>query len=199
MNRVKTLAFTVVLGLTVAATLSVLGSKNAVRAQDPATEPAKKQGPGQMPDLVKGLKDTPGCLGVETARTQGGKNVIFAWFENKKAAMAWYRSPTHKFYMEMMGGSARPPMAQVEDDGKPILCIASITPSKEQKIEGAPYNIAQISIELYSVVPGGASVGGTFAPASLKIPNHFKYDEKAEAETSDTPKPATKDEAKPKS
>ena len=39
---------------------------------------------------MKGLRETPGCLGVEAARTQTGKNVIFAWFENKAAAMAWY-------------------------------------------------------------------------------------------------------------
>lgn len=153
-------------------------------AQDPAKDaPAQKQ----MPDLAKGLKETPGCLGVESARTQGGKNLIFAWFENKKAAMAWYKSPTHKFYMEMMGGASKPPMTHVPDDGKPILCIASITPSKEQKIEGAPYSISQISIELYSVVPGGASMGGTFAPASLEIPSHHKY----ETDDAATEKPAT--------
>jgi hypothetical protein len=88
-------------------------------------------------------------------------------------------------------------MAQVPDDGKPILCIASITPSKEQKIEGAPYNISQISIELYSVVPGGASQGGTFAPPALKIPNHLKYDDEPKAEAGPgEAKPETKDEPK---
>ena len=29
--------------------------------------------PGGFPDLVAGLKATPGCLGVETARTASGK------------------------------------------------------------------------------------------------------------------------------
>ena len=43
-----------------------------VAAQAPAGPPAG------WPDLVTGLKDTPGCLGVETAMTRSGKNVIFA-------------------------------------------------------------------------------------------------------------------------
>lgn len=33
-----------------------------------------------FPDLVSGLKATPGCLGVETARTASGKEVILARF-----------------------------------------------------------------------------------------------------------------------
>lgn len=149
----------------------------ALRAGPQDTKPKETAQRKAMPDLIQGLKDTPGCLGVETAQTQSGKQVIFAWFENKKAAMAWYNSQTHRFYQEMMGGaSGRPPMAEVPDD-QPFLCIASITPSKEQKIEGAPYPISQISIELYSVLPGGASIGGTFAPKGLKIPNHLSYEE----------------------
>src|SRR5262249_59969263 len=45
------------------------------------------------PDLVAALKASAGCLGVETARTAGGKQAIFAWFENKKALLDWYYSP----------------------------------------------------------------------------------------------------------
>ncbi len=145
--------------------------------QDPAEKPDRRS----LPDLVEGLKETHGCLGVETGSTDSGKRVIFAWFEDKKAAMAWYKSATHEVYLNMMGGpSGRPPMAQVPE-GVPILCIASLTPSKESKIAGSPMPISQISIELYSVVPGGTSMGGTFAPKSLKIPNHERseIDEKA--------------------
>jgi hypothetical protein len=169
----------IILGTGMLAAGLLLSSGAGASPQDPKAE-GTPQARRQMPDLIQGLKDTPGCLGVETARTQSGKQVIFAWFENKKAAMAWYNSKTHRFYQEMMGGSSgRPPMAQVPED-QPFLCIASITPSKEQKIEGAPYPISQISIELYSVLPGGASMGGTFAPKSLKIPNHLSYEEVAE-------------------
>jgi quinol monooxygenase YgiN len=63
------------------------------RAQEAA--PAQKQ-TGGFPDLVAGLKATPGCLGVETARTTSGKMVIFAWFENKKAVLNWYNSDMHQ-------------------------------------------------------------------------------------------------------
>jgi hypothetical protein len=40
-----------------------------------------------LPELVKA---SPGCLGVATAMTTSGKRLIFAWFEDKKAALAWY-------------------------------------------------------------------------------------------------------------
>ena len=43
--------------------------------------------PNPLLNLPKVIQATPGCLGVETAMTQSGKMVIFAWFENKKAAL----------------------------------------------------------------------------------------------------------------
>jgi hypothetical protein len=46
--------------------------------------------------LIPALKATPGCLGVETARTSSGKNVIFACFENRGAVMKWYYSDAHQ-------------------------------------------------------------------------------------------------------
>ena len=64
----------------------------AAQAQGGVTPRAGGAG---FPDLVGALKATPGVLGVETARTSGGKQVIFAWFENKKAALAWYCGDTH--------------------------------------------------------------------------------------------------------
>src|SRR5438046_2328865 len=48
-----------------------------------------------FPDFVSALKAAPGCLGVEAARTQSGKNVVFAWFENKQAVLNWYYSDVH--------------------------------------------------------------------------------------------------------
>lgn len=121
--------------------------------------------------LMKGLRETPGCLGVEAARTQTGKNVIFAWFENKAAAMAWHNSPVHQGAMKSIFPEyedAGEPMAGVPDDG-PIMAIASFTPGAppEGSPTGAP--IAQISIELYSPIKGGIHIGGTFAPDGLKV------------------------------
>jgi heme-degrading monooxygenase HmoA len=62
-----------------------------------ATQEGRPRGPmAGFPDLVGGLKATPGCIGVETARTSGGKNVIFAWFRDKAAVLSWYKSDMHR-------------------------------------------------------------------------------------------------------
>jgi len=137
----------------------------------PAQDQPKPQ-QGNLPDLVAGLKATPGCLGVETARTSSGKNVIFAWFEDKKAAMRWYTSEMHLQVMRMVSPlpENRPaPLAGVANDSGPILAIASITPSEKAAVKGMPFSISQIAIELYQPLPGGAFVGGRFAPQSLKV------------------------------
>jgi hypothetical protein len=125
-------------------------------------------------NLPKLIQATPGCLGVETAMTQSGKMVIFAWFENKKAALAWYYSQTHQALTKMAGGgtSQRVPMADVPDDGRPIMTIASVTLSRPQS--GIPQTglppVSQIAIELYTPLPGGLASGGRFAPASVDVP-----------------------------
>src|SRR6185295_16489384 len=90
-----------------------------------------QQPPPGFPDLVGALKATPGCVGVEVARTGSGKQVIFAWFEDKKAALNWYYSDTHQavikqFFPQAQNGPKREPLAGVTDDG-PVLAIASIT------------------------------------------------------------------------
>jgi hypothetical protein len=131
--------------------------------------------PNPLMNLPKLIQTTPGCLGVETAMTQSGKMVIFAWFENKKAALAWYYSQAHQALMKMAGGGAprpRGPMADVPDDGRPIMAIASVTLSRPQ--EGSPQTglppVSQIAIELYAPLPGGLAAGGRFAPASVTVP-----------------------------
>ena len=135
------------------------------RAADP---PAKDAG---FPDLVAALKATPGCLGVETAQTASGKSVIFAWFEDRKAALNWYYSDTHqeivkRFFPDAKRG--RKPLADVPDDSGPIMAVASITlngkPSKENPL---PYK--QIAIELYQPLGGGLAIGGRFAPDKMKV------------------------------
>lgn len=124
-----------------------------------------------LPELIKA---TPGCLGIETAMTESGKMVIFAWFENKKAALAWYYSQPHQMMMKMTGGPSRPrgPMADVPDDGKPIMAIASIVLARPQ--DGIPAKglppVTQIAIELYAPLPGGLAAGGRFAPAGVHVP-----------------------------
>jgi hypothetical protein len=127
---------------------------------------------GGLPDLVGALKATQGVLGVDTAQTQSGKQVIFAWFENKRAALNWYYSDTHRAVQKMFapGSTAHTPMSDVPDDGRPVLAIASLTPSKERPSAANPFPVTQISIELYTPLPGGIAVGGRFAPRSLNVP-----------------------------
>lgn len=132
-----------------------------------------QQPPGGLPDLVSGLKAVPGCLGVETARTSSGKNVIFAWFEDKKAVLRWYHSDMHQQVMKTSFPHRPPyhqPLQGVPDDAGPVLVIASLTFSDKPQFPGSPLPIAQISIELYKPLTGGIFIGSRFAPASLQLP-----------------------------
>ncbi len=140
----------------------------SVRAQ---STPPTKTG---ATDLVAGLRATPGVLGVELAQTMSGKNVIFAWFENKQAVLQWYYSDTHMAAMLQFGATAarpRGPLADVPDDGKPVLAIASVTLTSGVPTSAADLkSVPQIAIELYAPLPGGLAVGGRFAPSTVKVP-----------------------------
>ena len=135
------------------------------------------QGKQGLPDLIGLLKATPGVLGVDAAQTLSGKQVIFAWFENKKAVLNWYYSDAHQALMlQFSGGLRRPdgPLAGVPDDGRPVLAIASLTmpsaaapPTSAAELRTA---VTQIAIELYTPLPGGLAVGGRFAPSSVPVP-----------------------------
>jgi hypothetical protein len=125
-----------------------------------------------LPDLVGPLLATEGCLGVETARTDSGKQLIFAWFESKAACAAWYWSEVHQgaaraFFPDR---EAREPMKDVPDAVGPVMAVASITMSSEREIDESTLPIAQISIELYTPLRAGLSIGGSFAPEGLKVP-----------------------------
>jgi hypothetical protein len=128
-----------------------------------------------FPDLVGALKATPGCLGVETAQTGSGKEVIFAWFEDKKAALKWYYSDTHQELMKRFfpGAKGRKPLANVPDDSGPIMAVASITLTEKPTKEN-PLPFKQIAIELYQPLGGGISIGGRFAPDKMKVPESRK-------------------------
>jgi len=142
----------------------------APAASGPSTPPAA----GGLPDLVGALKATPGVLGVDAAQTMSGKQVIFAWFENKAAVLNWYNSPVHRKLMNSFsssGGRPEGPLAGIKDDSGPILCIASITIDRAAMQSGdLKGGTSQIAIELYAPLPGGLAVGGRFAPSSVKVP-----------------------------
>jgi hypothetical protein len=138
----------------------------------PAADPPAKGKDAGLPDLVGALKASPGCLGVETARTASGKQVIFAWFEDKKAALKWYSSDTHQAVMKRFlpdYKSGRKPLADVPDDGGPLLVVASITLGEKPTAE-KPLPFKQIAIEVYQPLGEGLNIGGRFAPEKMKVP-----------------------------
>jgi hypothetical protein len=127
--------------------------------------------PTGFPDVVGALKATPGCLGVETARTPGGKRIIFAWFASKKALVDWYHGDVHQKAMKSVFPHLtfdRQPLSDLADDSGPILTIVSVTLA-EASAQGATSPIASIGIELYGPLPGGVAVGGRLAPRALEV------------------------------
>jgi hypothetical protein len=131
---------------------------------------AQRGSPGV--DMVAALKNTPGCLGVEASTTADGKQVLFAWFENKQALLGWVHGDAHRSLMQTFTpgvSSGRTPLAAVPDDSGPILAIASLTPAPQEQVSAVKLSISQIAIELYAPLPGGLAVGGRFAPDTVKV------------------------------
>jgi hypothetical protein len=127
----------------------------------------------KAPDLIGALKATPGVLGVDAGSMMSGKQVIFAWFENKDAVLKWYYSDAHQALMAQFGSArrAKGPLADVPNDGRPVLAIASITLTGPVPTSSADLtSVPQIAIELYAPLPGGLAVGGRFAPSSVRVP-----------------------------
>lgn len=132
-----------------------------------------KQTVAQFPNLQKGLQETPGCLGVQTFGASGGKQVIAAWFENRKAMEAWYYGKMHQEAMAKFFPSFEKtgrPFAEFRDEKAPLLIIASVTPGEKPIGNGSRLAVSQIAIEGYTPIPGGIAIGGTFAPESLLVP-----------------------------
>jgi len=139
--------------------------------------PGKPEPSKGFPDLVAALKASPGCLGVETAKTASGKQVIFAWFEDKKAVLKWYHSDAHQQVMKQFfpGQEYSKPLKEVPENSGPILAIASITFTDKPRFKETPLPISQIAIELYQPMSGGIFLGGRFAPEGLKVPKMRDY------------------------
>lgn len=135
---------------------------------------AGERAPGQQDIgemLINGLRETEGCLGVDTGDMMSGKSVIVAWFENKAAVEKWYYSRTHLRAMKMFvrGGVDHEPLAFVTDEHAPIMVIASLTPSTQEELAQIGMPISQIAIELFAPLPGGAYINGRFSPDGFKV------------------------------
>src|SRR5688572_6408255 len=118
----------------------------------PAAAPGQKpQTVADFPDLGKGLMETPGCLGVQSAHVRDGKLAIFAWFENKKAVERWYYSKMHQDAMKQFfpGSGQKKPLALFKDEKAPIMMIATVTPGGTPA-PGTNLAIKQIAIEAYT-------------------------------------------------
>jgi hypothetical protein len=101
----------------------------------------------------------------------GKQFVIMAWFKDKQAVEAWYSSKMHTDAMRKFlpnTSSGRAPLSLIKDPNKPILVMASVTPS-EKPAEGQTLAVSQIAIEMYTPVPGGLALGGSFAPSTLEV------------------------------
>lgn len=176
--------------VTIAAAAAVGVAVLAVRAQSqPQPQPqAGQPEPGQpaqaeggFPDLASGLKTTPGCLGVEMARTASGKNLIFAWFQDKRAVMRWYGSEMHQQAMDTFfphnesAPDHHAPLEGLADDFGPVMAIASITMADQSKFQETSLPVSQIAIELYAPLSGGLFLGSRFAPEGVKVPDMTDY------------------------
>jgi hypothetical protein len=161
--------------LVVSLTAGVLGAGLAGADDKPDKDkpPAKKDTAGLDSlgkKLIDGLKATPGCLGVETGGTSSGKQVIFTFFENKKAVLAWFNSPTHQAVMDLIEPERDRkvrPMRHIPDD-MPIMAIASISFAGKPAYPKSKIPFSQIAIELYTPLNGGLDVGGGFAPNAFR-------------------------------
>jgi antibiotic biosynthesis monooxygenase len=143
----------------------------------PATEDNKED--DAFAGLLDALKKSPGCLGIETARTDSGKQVVFAWFEDKKAALKWYYSHEHKEvtdkFFPVSKALGRKPLQDIPDDSGPLMAIASVTLTGKPEKNKLPFS--QIAIEIYQPLPGGLAIGGKFTPAKVKVPATKRADE----------------------
>lgn len=148
-----------------------------------AEQPAPGQ-PGFGELLIKAAKASPGCLGIETGRTTDGTRVIFAWFEDKKAIVTWYKSDFHQRAMKSVFPNQnfnREPLPDMPEGSGPILALVTLRPSDGPSTIALPVPMQTIGIELYTPLHGGVAVGGRFSPETVKIPGLRRVDLKSAA------------------
>ena len=151
----------------------VIAGSVAVTLLGSWTTPALAQSPqGGFAHVINAARAHPGCLGVETGQTSSGKRIIFAWFENKKALVAWYHSDVHQKAMKTAFPNQRfdrEPLPDTPENSGPILAIVSLKVADTPRSDATSMQIASIGIELYTPLPGGVAVGGRFAPDAVKV------------------------------
>ena len=144
----------------------VKGLTSVARSTKPAPNSSNSNAAKPLPGantMLADIQKTPGCLGVAAIQSDSGKQTIVAWFADKKSTIAWYNSAAHGKMMAQMPPPSRPPLADVSAGTKPIVVMATFTPSKTPDA-ALGMALSQISIELYTTAPGGFSQGGGFGP-----------------------------------
>jgi hypothetical protein len=141
--------------------------------------------PGFGEQLSKAVLASPGALGIETGRTTKGKFVIFAWFENKKALVDWYKSDFHTRAVKWTFPNQRfdrEPLPDTPENSGQILALVTLkfadtsAPGAAAPSAMSRPPIESIGIELYTPLPGGVAVGGRFAPKSVRVPGLREID-----------------------
>lgn len=125
--------------------------------------------------IVDAIHEVDGSMGVHTARTHDGVELILAWFENRDAVLGWFEHPYHRKLLREAGRDEDGIAAQhFSDDSGPILVIASVA------YEGSPGSLdgsmfddpdgrrpTRFSVEYYTPLSGGAYMVQPLAPASV--------------------------------
>jgi len=140
--------------------------------------PAHAQSERGFTELLDQARAHPGVLGIETGETSSGKQVIFAWFENKEALVSWYKSDVHQRAMKNAFPKRtfdREPLPDLPADSGQILAIVSLKRRTGPVPEGGT-PATTIGIELYTPLPGGVAVGGRFAPKAVRVPGLREVD-----------------------
>ena len=140
--------------------------------------PAHAQSERGFTELLDKARAHPGVLGIETGELSSGKQVIFAWFENKEALVRWYKSEVHQRAMKIAFPKRtfdREPLPDLPADSGQILAIVSLKRRATPPPEGGSPT-ATIGIELYTPLPGGVAVGGRFAPKGVRVPGLREVD-----------------------
>ncbi len=120
--------------------------------------------------LMAAAAQTPGFLGADVAQTQTGKGVIFVWFKNKDAVLAFYNNPVHQEAITRSGAerSYGKPMEGISNEDGPIMVVASAKPGKPDPAHPDVEPKVELAIEMYAALPGGVRLGGGgFAPETF--------------------------------
>lgn len=122
--------------------------------------------------LVSEMKTVEGNLGVFTARTHDGVELIMAWFEDKPAVLRWFNHDYHRKLLRDAGRDEDGIAAKhFGDNIGPILVIASVAyrdapGSLEASMFDDPVGRkpTRFSVEYYTPLAGGAYFNTPFAP-----------------------------------